>query len=180
MKYYNKNKKIIIPEYGRNIQKLVEYTLKIKDKNIKKKNYKYILNLMKLVNKNKFLNLKIKFLYQLYLISNMKIKELNFLFKNFIKLINNNNKKIKYPKKNLIKFKYYGKIIQDFINKYIIYIKNKNKKIRIIKIIINIMRNNYKKWNNKYFINNLILYNDIKKISNKKLDIIKEYKNIKI
>ncbi|WGH26638.1 MAG: DUF4290 domain-containing protein [Candidatus Shikimatogenerans bostrichidophilus] len=181
----NNQKKIIIPEYGRNIQKLVEYTLKIDNKKKRKKNYKFILNLMKLINNNnnnnyflnKNLNFKIKLLYQLYLISNMKIKEFDSLFKK-VKINNIKKKKLKYPSKNYIKFKYYGKIIQDIINNYIINIKNKKKKKKILKIIIELMKKKYIKWNNKYNVNNYIIFKDIKIISNNKLDIIKEYKNI--
>ncbi|WGH26103.1 MAG: DUF4290 domain-containing protein [Candidatus Shikimatogenerans bostrichidophilus] len=179
MEYNTSRKDILIPEYGRNIEKLVIYTLnKVKDKKKIKKNIKYIIKLMILISPNFKINLfnyKNNIWYKLLNLSKIKIKN-NYPF--FFKKIKEKKKKINYPK-NFKKFKYYGKLIQLIINNIIINIKDKKKKKKYIYIIANIMKYNYIKWNNNINIDDYIIFKDIKKISNGKINLINNFKPLK-
>ncbi|WGH27133.1 MAG: DUF4290 domain-containing protein [Candidatus Shikimatogenerans bostrichidophilus] len=174
MEYNTSRNNIIIPEYGRNVQKLVEYTIK-KIKNKKKiiNNFNYIIKIIKIIRPNykiNILNLKNNLWYKLFLKSKLKINDnLPFYIKKKQKIKKN---KIKYP--NILKkYKYYGKIIQKIINK--LTIKDKNKYNLIYKIA-NLMKYNYIKWNKIINVKDDIILNDIKIISKGKINIIKNFK----
>ncbi|MDH3003700.1 MAG: DUF4290 domain-containing protein [Candidatus Shikimatogenerans sp. JK-2022] len=178
MEYNTNRNNIIIPEYGRNIQKLVEYTINnIKNKKKIINNFYYILKVIRKINPNfkkNILNLKNNLWYKLFLITNIKLNNNLPFYKKKIIL---KKKKIKYPK-NIIKYKYYGKIILKIINKLLIYKKKIFFKYLIYKLA-NIMKYNYIKWNNLINIDDKIIFNDIKNITNGKINLLKNLKPLK-
>ncbi|WOX79140.1 DUF4290 domain-containing protein [Candidatus Shikimatogenerans bostrichidophilus] len=164
MEYNTKKSKIIFPQYGRNIQKLIEDTLKKLKNTNRISQYIYILKIMK--NKKIISNINIykRILWdQLYLLTNKKLKKKEYPFKNKKPIYYLKKKKIKkldYPK-NGNEYKYYGKIIPKLI-KSIKKIKNKYK---YKYYIANKMKINYIKWNNKKNIKYSNILNDIELIS---------------
>ncbi|WGH28128.1 MAG: DUF4290 domain-containing protein [Candidatus Shikimatogenerans bostrichidophilus] len=177
MEYNTSRNNIIIPEYGRNIQKLVEYTInKIKEKKIIIKNFKYIINIIKKINPNikkNFLNLKSNLWYKLFLKTKIKIDD-NLPF--YIKKNKKEKKKLKYPKR-LKNYKFYGKIILKIINKILI---NNNKKYNLIYKIANLMKYNYIKWNNLINVDDNIIFNDLRKLTNGKINLNKKLQSLNI
>ncbi|WGH25747.1 MAG: DUF4290 domain-containing protein [Candidatus Shikimatogenerans bostrichidophilus] len=178
MEYNTSRKNIIIPQYGRNIEKFVDKIVKIKNKKIRNKNAIMIINIMSNINNNKQKNIieyKRRLWEQLFLISKMKLK-VDYPFK--INKLKIKKKKILFQKKYKLKhfkYKYYGKIIQYFIKKILIKINDKEIKKKYIYIIANLMKYNYIKWNKINDVEDKIIFKDIKYISKGKIDFTKNF-----
>ncbi|MDH3005059.1 MAG: DUF4290 domain-containing protein [Candidatus Shikimatogenerans sp. JK-2022] len=178
MEYNTSRENIIYPEYGRNIQKLINKIKYIKNKKIKKNFYNLIINLMVNINKNikkDILDYKKKLWLQIYLIYKKKINFYNFnkkIFKNKInkyKIIKLMKNKIKISKFYNKKYKYYGINIQNILKNIIYYNKIK---ILYIYYIANYMKKNYIKWNKNKYVDDIIIIEDIKLLSKGKINLL--------
>ncbi|MDH3004609.1 MAG: DUF4290 domain-containing protein [Candidatus Shikimatogenerans sp. JK-2022] len=162
MEYNTTREKLIYPEYGRNIQKLVKKINIIKDLKLKNKEYKNIVNLIYNIKKKKISNYiqKKKIYTDIYNL--LKGKTNN----NEIKPVIKTQKKIN---KSYINYKYYGYNIHNILKKI-----KKLSKIKLIYLynIANYMKKNYLKWNKMKYIETKIIYNDIKKITKGKINIL--------
>ncbi|WGH24827.1 MAG: DUF4290 domain-containing protein [Candidatus Shikimatogenerans bostrichidophilus] len=179
MEYNTSREPIIYPEYGRNLQKLINKIIKIKEYEIKLLNIKNIYNFMININHNirkYFTNYKKNIGIHLFYLSKKKILFNNlFKFKKIIYKRNINKKEIIilmkkiYIKTKKNKFKYYGKNII-----IILFIISNLKKIKILFInsVLDLMKRKYLKWNKIKYINNNILYRDIYIITYGKINIL--------
>ncbi|WP_185877802.1 DUF4290 domain-containing protein [Blattabacterium cuenoti] len=173
---YNTNRfRLVIPEYGRNIQKMIDFAIQIKNR---KKRNKCALGIIKLMTdsnyKNKY-NKKIfpffqhKLWNQLLIMSNYQLDIDTPFPKPNPEKKNNVLKKIVYPE-YLNSFRYYGKIIRDMIN-VAINCKNEQKKEGLLYAIANTMKKNYLRWN-KNMVEDDVIFKDLIKLSNGKICII--------
>ncbi|WP_185877281.1 DUF4290 domain-containing protein [Blattabacterium cuenoti] len=172
---YNTNRfRLVMPEYGRNIHKMIDIAIKIKNK---KKRNKFACEIIKLMTE--FVKYKKKLIpyfkhilwNQLLIMSNYKldidlpfpIEHNNVIKKHYY------NKKINYPK-YLNDFRYYGKIIRYMINS-VINCKNKLKKKELLYSIANTMKKNYLRWN-KNIVEDNIIFKDLEKLSKGKICLL--------
>ncbi|WP_185855426.1 DUF4290 domain-containing protein [Blattabacterium cuenoti] len=170
MEYNTDRLKLVIPEYGRNIHKMIDYAINIKNREKRNLCALKIIKLMK-----EFMNFKLKksfpfFQYklwnQLLIMSKYKLDvDTPFTIRN-TKKFRFFEKKIVYPE-YLTSFRYYGKIVRNMIN-VAINCKNEQKKEEWFYAIANTMKKNYLRWN-KNIVENDIIFNDLKKLSKGKI-----------
>ncbi|WP_185882840.1 DUF4290 domain-containing protein [Blattabacterium cuenoti] len=168
---YNTNRlKLIIPEYGRNIHKMIDYAVRIKNRD---KRNRYALGIIKLMTDSIHFRLKKNVPYfqhklwnQLMIMSQYQLdidtpfpkptpKKKKFFYK-----------KVVYPT-YLINFRYYGKIIRNMIH-VAIHCKNEKKKEGLFYAIANTMKKNYMRWN-KSIVEDEVIFKDLEKLSEGKI-----------
>lgn len=169
MEYNTERTNMIIPEYGRNIHKMIRFAITIKDRN---KRNKCAWNIIKLMGDlNTYLrdvpDFQHKLWDQLFIMSNFEL-DVDSPFKKPEKFNKTYPKKMHYPEQ-LKELRYYGKIIKDMI-KVAIYCEKKDKKEGLIYAIANTMKKSHIKWN-KETVNDSIIINDLKKLSKYRLHL---------
>ncbi len=138
---------MVIPEYGRNLQKMVEYAMTVEDREKRTKIANLIVNVMGQLSPSsrEVIEARHKFWDHLYIISDYKLdvdspypmpERDDYVF---------HAESLKYPQKE-IKFMHYGNNIQLLIEKAISYDEGKQKE-DLIMSIANHMKKLYLTWN---------------------------------
>ncbi|MDR2834633.1 MAG: DUF4290 domain-containing protein [Bacteroidales bacterium] len=182
MDYNTQRKQLKLPEYGRAIQKMVDYCLQVEDKDERTKVAKTIINLMGITNPQirDSVNFKHKLWDHLAIMSDFKL-DINWEFEiPDEKIINKTPGRLEYSE-NDIYFRHYGKFSRNFIEK-IKTIDNVEEKKYLIELLANNMKRMYIIWKKEY-ISDDIIFNEIKKMSKDSIEIpenlvLKEYKDI--
>lgn len=164
MDYNTDRKKLILPEYGRNIHKMVDHICTIEDKEERNKAARSIINIMGNLNPHlrDINDFKHKLWDHLALISDFKldidypyeIPEREHFFEK-PKLLPYND----YP----IRFKHYGKIIELMI-KEAVKMEEGEKKNALVLMIANHMKRAYLTWN-RNVVTDEFIFNDLKELS---------------
>lgn len=174
MQYNTTQKKLILPEYGRNIQMMAEHLLTIEDRE-KRTEAAYelvsvLINMNPTVKETKdykhkmwdFLaelcdyKLDVDFPYQISKTSELAAPQ-----------------KLPYNNSN-IKFRHYGLLTERMIEQACT-IENEQEQAVLIKMIANHMKKTYVMWNQKS-VNDAIIIADLKKLSNGKLTLADDTK----
>jgi hypothetical protein len=175
MKYNTSQPKLIIPEYGRNIQKMVKLITEIKDRTKRNQQAKCIIEVMGNLNPQlrDIIDFHHKLWDQLFIMSDFKLdvdspfdipsKE-NYMEK---------PEKIKYSD-NYIKFKHYGKIVPKLIERAI-KTSDKKQKDELIFYIANHMKKCYLTWN-KSSVDDEVIFKHLKILSNNELKLKEDTK----
>ena len=169
MEYNTTREKLVLREYGRNFHKLIEHVKKIKEKKKRTDLSKLIVKLMnmahpELKNQNE---IEQKLWDDLHIMSNFKL-DVNspYPIPEVDKL--KGIERLEYPK-NIIRFRHYGKKIELLIEEACKIKDSKEKESAIIHIG-KIMKSFFGMWN-KETIDNKVIIDNIKELSNGKLDI---------
>jgi uncharacterized protein DUF4290 len=147
MDYNTQRQKLLLPEYGRNVKKLVDYAKTITDKEERNKVARAIINIMGNLNPQfrDMTDFKHKLWDHLSIISDFELDvespypppERNVLYE----------KPGNVPYKDQkIRWKHYGKVIEGLIQKAV-EMEAGEEKNALIKIIANHMKKSYLKWN---------------------------------
>lgn len=166
---YNTNRfKLVIPEYGRNIHKMIAYAIQIKNR---KKRNRCAWSIIKLMTDSKSrLNhpyFQHKLWNQLFIMSKYQLDiDPPFPKPHPEKIKIFYDKKVEYPE-YLTDFRYYGKIIRNMIH-VAIHCKNRQKKEGLFYAIANTMKKNYLRWN-KNLVEDDIIFKDLKELSKGKI-----------
>jgi len=175
MDYNTGKKKLILPEYGRNVQKLVEYATTIKDSKERNKMAKTIITIMG--NKNPHLRDIIDFKHKLWdhlaIISEFKLDIDSPYETPKPTILTEKPKQIPYNYHE-IKYKHYGRSIELLIDATIKLDEGEEKEI-LINIIANHMKKLYFTWNRE-MVNDDIIFKDLEELSNGKLNINRSLK----
>ncbi len=169
MEYNTTREKLVLREYGRNFHKLIDHVKKIKEKEKRTDLSKLIIKLMnmahpELKNQNE---IEQKLWDDLHIMSNFEL-DVNspYPIPEVDKL--KGIERLEYPK-NVIKFRHYGKKIELLIEEACKIKDSKEKESAIIHIG-KIMKSFFGMWN-KETIDNQVIIDNIKELSNGKLDI---------
>ncbi len=169
MEYNTTREKLVLREYGRNFHKLIDHVKKIKEKEKRTDLSKLIVKLMnmahpELKNQNE---IEQKLWDDLHIMSNFEL-DVNspYPIPEVDKL--KGIERLEYPK-NVIKFRHYGKKIELLIEEACKIKDSKEKESAIIHIG-KIMKSFFGMWN-KETIDNQVIIDNIKELSNGKLDI---------
>lgn len=168
--YNTQRKKLVLPEYGRNVQKMVNHLHKIKDKEERNKAAKTIISIMQSMAPygRDLGEYKRKLWDHMALISDFEL-DLDTPFELPARESRNvKPKRIPYNK-NLIKKKHYGRGIELLIE-YAIKLENGEEKERLIELIANHMKRSFIAWN-KNAVNDDTIFADLKKLSLGKLQV---------
>ena len=161
---------MVLPEYGRNIQKMVEYTVKIEDREERNKAAHAIIAIMGNLNPHlrDVADFKHKLWDHLFIISDFKLDIDSPYEKPTPEVLFEKPKPVPYSEYD-IKYKHYGKIIELLIKQASNFEEGEEKDV-LIKLIANHMKKCYLTWNREVVSDELI-FEDLLKLSGGTLKI---------
>jgi hypothetical protein len=147
MEYNTQRNRLIIPEYGRNIQKMIEHAITIQDREERNKAAKAIVAVMGYLNPQlqNVTDFRHKLWDHLFLISDFKLDVDSPYPIPSRETIHAKPQRVPYPS-NEIKYKYYGKTMDKMIKK-ISELEEGDKKDQVTQNIANFMKMSYLTWN---------------------------------
>lgn len=170
MEYNSARNHLILPEYGRNIQRMVEHLLTIKDKEKRNQGASAIIDLMGHLNPHlrDIPDFRHKLWDHIFIMSDFKLDVDSPYSKPSVEAIKSKPKRLSYTK-NDIKYKVYGKNIENMIKKAITIEEGENKSM-VIASIANFMKIAYRQWS-KENVNDDIIFENLKVMSKGQLKI---------
>ncbi len=175
LEYNTQRPKIILSQYGRNIHKLVEYAMTIKDRQKRNIAAEQIIIAMEILNpKIKAIENYKKVLWNhLAILSEYKL-DVDYPYK-IIPEEEIKSKPETIPiEKNRIKKRHYGRIIQEMI-KTAKKLDDQETKHEFIKVILIQMKRTYVDWN-KDVVSDSVIFDDFRKMSNNELKVPDNFK----
>jgi len=170
MEYNSERTHLIIPEYGRHVQKLVGYCVHIEDKEERNKMARALIDVMG--NLQPFLrdvpDFKHKLWDQLFIMSEFKLDADSPYEKPSQEKIEEKPEPLPYPKA-VSKYRFYGENIQIMIDKAISW-EESDLKDALIFTIANHMKKCYLNWN-KDTVDDEIILRHLRELSDGKIDI---------
>ena len=170
MEYNAEKEKLIIPEYGRNIQKLIYHAKTIEDQ---KEQQIFVDEIVELMKRMKIGNkvspeYKDKIWMHVYRIANYELKAIppNGIIPE-PKPDNFKPEKLNYPTTEK-HFRHYGHFIHSLIDKAI-EMEDSLKKEQFVALIGAYMKLAYKTWNPEHYVNDKIILQELHEMSDKKL-----------
>ena len=188
--YNTEAPKMVIPEYGRNVQKMIDHAIKIEDTEERNKCAKAIVQVMSQINQDikEHEDVNKKIWSHLLIMSDFKL-DVDFPYeKTDENKFNSKPDLVPYPK-NDIKYGHYGKIMENLIDAAIAFPEGEEKKNLTIHIA-NLLKTSYLLLNIDS-VADVVIIKNLEQLSNGKLtvksedlretsDILKQYKKKKI
>ena len=170
--YNTDTTKLVIPEYGRNIQKMVQHAIKIEDAEQRNKSANVIIKVMDLINPNtNHSNSEEhaqKLWAHLHIISNFELEVESPYKKPEKESYQSKPDEVPYPK-NDIRFKHYGKIMEDMVKSASELSEGEDKE-KLVKHIANLLKTSYLQWN-RDSVNDSLIIKQLEELSVGKLTI---------
>jgi hypothetical protein len=156
MEYNTTRKQMIIPEYGRNVQEMIEFTCTIEDREKRTKTAKFIINVMAQMNPQvrDSVDYKHKLWDHLYIISDFKMDVDSPYPPPSPLTLSTKPERLSYHDKD-IEFRHYGKNIALIIEKAIEYEEGPEKDALVKTIAIH-LKKSYLNWNRDSVADELI------------------------
>ena len=147
MEYNTQRNRLVIPEYGRNIQKMIEYAITIKDREERNLAAKAIVAVMGYMNPQlqNVTDFKHKLWDHLFIISDFKLDVDSPYPVPSKETFHSKPQRVPYPSNN-IKYKYYGRTMEQLIKK-LSEMEEGDKKDQITQNVANFMKMSYLTWN---------------------------------
>lgn len=147
MEYNTQQDKLILPEYGRNIQKMVQLATFEPDREKRNKMANAIIEIMQVMNPSQkdVEDFKHKLWDHIFILSDYKLDVDSPYPKPLREEIERKPEKVKYPGGN-IKYMHYGKVVEKFIEKAK-KIENTEKRMLMAELTANLMKKDYLAWN---------------------------------
>ncbi|MCK9617578.1 MAG: DUF4290 domain-containing protein [Lentimicrobiaceae bacterium] len=170
MEYNNGLTKLIIPEYGRCIQGMVEYIVEVADREKRNRMAKTIVNLMAQMHPEtrEVGDVKRKLWDHLFIMSDFKLDVDAPYPKPEPQELYSKPPKLPYPE-NHITFKHYGKNTEHFIEKALL-MEDGAEKDAFVKAIANHMKKSYLTWNRES-VNDEVIYEHLSLLSQGRLKL---------
>jgi hypothetical protein len=171
LEYNSERKHLIIPEYGRHLQKLIEQATVIEDDVERNKTAKYIIQVMGSLNPHlrDVPDFQHKLWDQLFIMSDFKLVADSPYPIPSREVLQLKPDVLKYPQ-NFPKYRYYGNNI-----KYMIDVANKweegEMKNALVKVIANHMKKSYLSWN-KDTVKDEVIFEHLYELSDGKLNLL--------
>lgn len=168
--YNTTRKKLILAEYGRNVQNMVQYICSLPTKNERNRYAQVVIDLMGFLNPHlrDVADFKHKLWDHLHIISNFKIDVDSSYPKPSEDAIHFKPAPLAYPQQR-IKYKHYGKMVELMIDKAKV-IDNPERKQQMVKMIANTMKAAYVAWN-KDTVSDETIIKDLRELSHGELQL---------
>jgi len=172
LEYNSQRSHLIIPEYGRHLQKLIDQATAIEDREIRNKAAKYIISVMGSLNPHlrDVPDFQHKLWDQLFIMSDFKLDVDSPYPIPSKDILTQKPERLKYPQ-NFPKYRFYGNNI-----KYMIDVANSweesDLKNALVKVIANHMKKSYLSWN-KDTVTDEIIFQHLLELSDGKLNLSK-------
>ena len=175
LEYNTQRGKIVLTQYGRNIQKLVEYAMKIEDREERNNAALLIIEAMEILNPKirAIDNYKQVLWNHLAMISDYKL-DVDYPYEIIIKEEYNSKPEPIPLNKRRPKMRQYGLIIENMI-KHAYEIEEKELQSAYIEMILVQIKRIYIEWN-KDIVNDIVIFDDFKRLGGDKLEIPKDFK----
>ncbi|TZF81478.1 DUF4290 domain-containing protein [Pedobacter sp. BS3] len=166
--YNSTREKLILAEYGRNVQNMVAYICTLPTKEERNRHAQVVIDLMGFLNPHlrDVADFKHKLWDHLYIISGFKIDVDSPYPKPSEENIHIKPEPLKYPQ-NRIRYKHYGKTVEYMIEKAK-QIEDPDRKQNMVQAIANFMKISYVTWNKDTVADETII-SDLKEMSNGEL-----------
>ena len=166
--YNSTRPKLILAEYGRNVQNMVDYICTLSDREERNRLAQVVIDMMGVLNPHlrDVSDFKHKLWDHLYIISDFKIDVDSPYPIPTKENIHHKPEPLKYPNHN-IRFKHYGHTVEDMINKTL-NISNPEARLKMTLSIANFMKMAYLTWNKDSVSDDQILQ-DLKTLSHGEL-----------
>ncbi|MDR1698707.1 MAG: DUF4290 domain-containing protein [Prevotellaceae bacterium] len=169
MKYTTLEEKLLMPEYGRNIQRMVKYCIAISDREERTRCAQSIIGTMG----NMFPHLrdvsdfKHKLWDHLAIMSDFQL-DIDYPYE----IVKKENlyahpEPLKY-RKTKIRYAFYGHFVQDIIAKAI-QIEDEDERKQLVQLLVHYMKRSYITWNRES-VDNEKIFDDLRELSDGKLD----------
>jgi len=172
MDYNSQRKKLPLPEYGRNIQNMVNYLFTIEDKEKRNRSAQVVIDVMG--NLYPYLRDVAEFKHKLWdhlaIMSDFKL-DIDYPYNPQTPDILAEKPKIVPYAKNNIKYKHYGFIMESLIKKTTEF--EGEEKEFLVELLANHMKKSYLAWN-KDGVDDDKIFQDLRELSRGKLNISKE------
>jgi len=181
MEYNSSREKLIIPEYGRNVQKLVLHAKTIEDDDERQRYIERIVELVYQMNpqSKNVLEYRERLWAHIFRIADY---DLNVTPPNGIMPTPENAKikleKIDYPGFNN-KNRHYGNNVKKLLKKAT-EMEDGAKKDAFIELIASFMKTAYRNWHREHFINDEVIKSDISKMTNGAIELGEDFKLVSI
>ena len=172
LEYNSQRSHLIIPEYGRHLQKLIDQATGIEDREERNKAAKYIISVMGSLNPHlrDVLDFQHKLWDQLFIMSDFKLDVDSPYPIPSKDILTQKPDRLKYPQ-NFPKYRFYGNNI-----KYMIDVANRweesDLKNALVLVIANHMKKSYLSWN-KDTVTDEIIFQHLFELSDGKIDLVK-------
>ncbi|NNC86148.1 MAG: DUF4290 domain-containing protein [Bacteroidia bacterium] len=170
MEYNTERNKLVIPEYGRNVQKMIEYAQSIEDRDERTKTAKAIVQIMGQLNPQfkDAADYSNTLWDHLFIISNFSLDVDSPYPMPEKEALQHKPEKVPYPQHN-IRYKHYGKTTE-FIIEDIVKREDGPEKDIMIKMLCNFMKMAYTNWN-RDSVNDEQIFNNVIDMSKGKIKI---------
>ncbi|MCC7231548.1 MAG: DUF4290 domain-containing protein, partial [Bacteroidia bacterium] len=147
LEYNTQRGNLLISEYGRNVQKMVEYAKTIEDRDQRSRAAQIIVNVMGYLNPSvrELVDYKHKLWDHLFIISNFELDVDSPFTKPDKQVVKAKPNRLGYPESK-IRYKYYGKTMEGMIRKVAELEEGKGKD-QIAQNLANFMKMSYLTWN---------------------------------
>lgn len=178
MQYNTARNHLILPEYGRNVQKMVEHASNIKDKSERDKCVKSIIDFMGQMNPQlrDIKEFTHKLWDHLFIMSQFQLDATSPYPMPEIEKLKERPQKMPYPK-NKIKFPFYGAALENMIN-YVVKQEDNREKEIMTGMIANHMKKSYLLFN-KHSVSNDTIILHLKQLSNNTLKLPSDFEFIR-
>ncbi|MBD3582766.1 DUF4290 domain-containing protein [Flavobacterium selenitireducens] len=171
LEYNAERTPLIIPEYGRHLQKLIDQATAIEDRNERNKAAKYIIQVMGSLNPHlrDVPDFQHKLWDQLFIMSDFRIEVDSPYPIPSREVLRLRPDPLAYPQ-NFPKYRFYGNNIQYMINVAISW-EDSELKDALIKVIANHMKKSYLSWN-KDTVTDAVIFEHLYEMSNGTINLI--------
>ncbi len=173
--YNTSRSHLILPEYGRNIHKMVEHVVSLTDREERNRASRTLISVMGNLNPHlrDIADFKHKLWDHLAIISNFKL-DIDWPYPlPTVEILNEPPKVVPYNQ-NKIKYKHYGKVLEQMIKKAADMEDGPEKKY-LTESLANTLKRSYLTWNREA-VTDEVVYNDLKTLSGDKLVIEQDLK----
>jgi hypothetical protein len=173
---YNTSRPLLtIPEYGRCIQEMVEYTITLEDRDERTKAAKTIVNAMAILNPQlkDMTDYRHKLWDHLYIISDYKLDCDSPYPMPERELAEAKPKRLPYPQKD-IQRRHYGHIVEEMICEAVA-MEDGEEKTKVVEMIANFMKMSYLTWN-RDTVSDELIKDQLKELSGGRLELGEEVK----
>ena len=177
LEYNSCRERLVLPEYGRNIQKLVLHAKEIEDPEVRQAYVETLIELMNqmIPNSKSAKEIEDKLWNHLYYIAgydlDVRVPEaVNIHKKGAVFMIPSED--VEYPQKK-IPYRHYGWNVHNMVQKAVT-MEDGPKKEEFSKVIASYMKLAYRTWGKDAFVNDELIKEDLRKMSQGQLDVADE------
>lgn len=179
MEYNTERVKMAIPEYGRNVQRMIEFAVSVKDRDERNRVARAIISVMGQLNPHlrDVTDFKHKLWDHLFIISDFKLEvDSPYPIPNAA-TFQTKPDKVSYPD-NKIKYRHYGRILEKIIQKAVEFEEGDEKRV-LTEMIANSMKKSYLMWNRDSVTDDVII-EQLRELSKGKLKLAPDTKLVQV